>query len=58
LVAQASRTLASGIAITGAGFSIYTNFIARGEDVVLPVNTAVRISLAEHDGEAAGQPVK
>jgi hypothetical protein len=54
LLAQASRTLASGIAFTGAGFSVYTNFIARGEDVVLPANTPVKISLGAH----GGQPVK
>jgi hypothetical protein len=45
LLAQASRTLASSIAIAGAGFSVYTTFIARGEDVVLPANTPVKVSL-------------
>jgi hypothetical protein len=45
--------LASGIAFSGAGFSVYSNFIARGEDVVLPVNTPVRISLGRRGGEAA-----
>jgi hypothetical protein len=45
VLAQASRPLASWIAFTGAGFSIYSTFIARGEDVVLPENTPVRISL-------------
>lgn len=44
-VAQASRALAMGIAFTGAGYSIYTTFLARGADVVLPANTPLRISL-------------
>jgi hypothetical protein len=54
LLAQTSRTLASSMAFTGAGFSVYSNFIALGEDVVLPANTPVRISL----GARGGQPVK
>lgn len=45
LLAQASRALASSIAIAGAGFSVYSTFIARGEDVVLPANTPVKVSL-------------
>ena len=55
LLAQTSRTLASSIAFAGAGFSVYSTFIARGEDVVLPVNTPVKISLKARGG---GQPVK
>ncbi len=59
LVAQTSRALASGIAFTGAGFSVYSTFLARGEDVVLPVNTPVKVSLGARGGEAgAGRPVK
>jgi hypothetical protein len=53
------RGLASGIAIAGAGFSVYTTFIARGQDVVLPANTTVKIGLKERDGQpAAGQPAQ
>jgi hypothetical protein len=44
-LAQTSRAVASSIAFTGAAFSVYSTFIARGEDVVLPVNTPVEISL-------------
>jgi hypothetical protein len=59
LLAQASRTLASSIAFTGAGFSVYSTFIARGEDVVLPVNTPVKVSLgARGDDAGGGQPAK
>ena len=45
LLAQSSRTVASSIAFTGAGYSVYTTFLARGEDVVLPLNTPVKVSL-------------
>jgi hypothetical protein len=54
VVAQASRTLASSIAFAGAGFSVYSTFIARGSDVLLPVNTPVKISLAPRGGESGG----
>lgn len=50
VVAQASRALASSIAITGAGFSIYSTFIARGKDVILPANTPVKVSLGARGG--------
>jgi len=56
VVAQASRTLASGIAVTGAAFTIYSTFIARGADVILPANTPVRISLRARGGGAAVGP--
>jgi hypothetical protein len=46
------RALASSIAITGAALSIYSNFIARGANVVLPANTPVKISLKARDGDA------
>jgi hypothetical protein len=45
VLAQASRPLASTIASSGAAFSIYTTFIARGANVVLPLNTPVQVSL-------------
>jgi hypothetical protein len=56
LVAQLGpRALASGIAIAGAGFGAYSIFIARGQDVVLPVNTPVTISLRARDGGAGAR---
>lgn len=60
LLAQVGpRALASSIAISGAALSVYSTFIARGEDVVLPLNTPVKVSLAERGGEAgSGQPAK
>ncbi len=45
VLAQASRPLASTIAFSGAAFSLYTTFIARGANVVLPLNTPVQVSL-------------
>ena len=52
------RGFASSIAITGAAFSLYSNFIARGANVVLPANTSVKISLKARDGESGGNAVK
>ena len=51
VLAQISRPLASGIAFTGAAFSVYSTFIERGEDVILPANTPVKISLGARGGE-------
>jgi hypothetical protein len=45
VLAQASRPLASTIAFTGAGFSLYSTFLARGADVALPAGTAMKITL-------------
>jgi hypothetical protein len=56
VLAQASRSLASGIAFSGAGFSVYSNFIARGQDVVLPVNTPVKVSLRARGGPESPGP--
>jgi len=52
VVAQTSRILASSIAITGAAFSVYSTFIARGEDLVLTANTPLVVSLGARGGEA------
>lgn len=49
VAAQASRAFASGIAIMGAGLSIYSNFIARGQNVDFPVNTFIEVGL-KHAG--------
>jgi hypothetical protein len=57
VLAQTSRTVASSIAFAGAGFSVYSTFLARGEDVALPANTPVKVSLMARGGEAgSGQP--
>jgi hypothetical protein len=50
------RIFASSIAIMGASYSIYSTFISRGQDVVLPANTMVEISLKPREGEPARAP--
>ncbi len=45
VLAQASRPLASSMAFTGAGFSLYSNFLARGAEVALPAGTRMEITL-------------
>ena len=52
VLAQASRTLASGIAFSGAAFSVYSTFIARGAEVALPTNTQVRVNIKARRGGA------
>jgi hypothetical protein len=52
VLAQTSRTLASGIAFSGAAFSVYSTFIARGAEVVLPMNTPVKVSIKARRGGA------
>ena len=56
VLAQTSRTLASGIAFTGAAFSVYSTFLARGEDVVLPANTPIKVGFKSRGGEAQQRP--
>jgi hypothetical protein len=57
VLAQTSRTAASGIAFAGAGFSVYSNFIARGENVVLPANTPVKVTIRTRaDGASDAHP--
>ncbi len=59
VLAQSSRTVASSIAFAGAGFSIYSNFIARGENVVLPANTPVKVTIKTRaDGSSEAYPTK
>lgn len=53
VLAQASRTAASSIAFAGAGFSVYSNFIARGENVVLPANTPVKVTIRTRADDAS-----
>jgi len=52
-LAQTSRAVASSFAISGAALSLYSNFIARGRNVVLPENTALTVSLRKRENEAA-----
>ena len=50
------RAFASSIAITGAAFSIYSTFIARGKDVLLPANTPLAVSLKARDAGSSPVP--
>lgn len=54
VLAQTSRAVASSIAFTGAGFSVYSTFIGRGTDLVLPANTPLEVTV----GTKAGQPAR
>ncbi len=47
------RSVASGFAVAGAAFSVYQTFIARGANVVLPLNTPVKVSLGTRSGQAS-----
>jgi hypothetical protein len=49
------RAFASSIAITGAACSIYSTFIARGANVVLPVNTPVKVGIKPRAVESGGE---
>ena len=58
VLAQTSRTLASGIAFSGAAFSVYSTFLARGENVSLPANTPIEVSFKARGGEVAGGSIQ
>ena len=47
-----SRPVSAGFAFYGAGWSVYTHFVARGVDVVFPKNTPMEIRFGTHDGSA------
>jgi hypothetical protein len=47
-----SRPVSAGFAFYGAGWSVYSHFVARGVDVVFPKNTPMEIRFGTHDGSA------
>jgi hypothetical protein len=47
-----SRPVSAGFAFYGAGWSLYSHFVARGVDVVFPKNTPMEIRFGTHDGSA------
>ncbi len=47
-----SRPVSAGFAFYGAGWAVYTHFVARGVDVVFPKNTPMEIRFGTHDGSA------
>ena len=53
-----SRAFGYSMGAYGAGMSVYSHFISRGEDVVFPANTAMQIGLATRASEPAPGPGK
>ena len=47
-----SRPVSAGFAFYGAGWAVYSHFVARGVDVVFPKNTPMEIRFGTHDGSA------
>ena len=44
-----SRPVSAGFAFYGAGWSVYSHFVARGVDVVFPKNTPMEIRFGTHE---------
>ena len=55
-VAVRSRAFGYGMGAYGAGRSVYSNFIARGHEVVFPKNTAMEIGVGTRKEGAAERP--
>ncbi len=51
-----SRPVSAGFAFYGAGWAVYSHFVARGVDVVFPKNTPMEIRFGTHDGSAPASP--
>ena len=51
-----SRAFGYSMGAYGAGMSVYTNFIARGRDVVFPKDTAMTIGIGTRPPEGAPSP--
>jgi len=51
-----SRPVSAGFAFYGAGWAVYSHFVARGVDVVFPKNTPMEIRFGTHDGSTPAAP--
>lgn len=51
-----SRPVSAGFAFYGAGWAVYSHFVARGVDVVFPKNTPMEIRFGTHDRSAPAPP--
>jgi hypothetical protein len=51
-----SRPVSAGFAFYGAGWSVYSHFVARGVDVVFPKNTPMEIRFGTHNGSTPTHP--
>ncbi len=54
-LAAHSRIISTALGFYGAAGSVYTNIIARGHDVVFPVNTPIEIRLGNHERPGSKQ---
>jgi len=43
-----SRSVSAGFAFYGAGWAVYSHFVARGSDVIFPMNTPMEIRFGTH----------
>lgn len=51
-----SRPVSAGFAFYGAGWAVYSHFVARGVDVIFPKNTPMEIRFGSHDGPSPAHP--
>jgi hypothetical protein len=51
-----SRPVSASFAFYGAGWSVYSHFVARGVDVVFPKNTPMEIRFGTHQGATPAKP--
>jgi len=51
IAALSSHVAAAGFGFYGAGWGVYNRFIARGTEVVFPVDTPMEITLGSHGGK-------
>jgi hypothetical protein len=51
-----SRPVSAAFASYGVGWRVYSHFLARGEDVVLPKNTLMDIRFETHNGSVPATP--
>ncbi len=52
-LAAHSRPVSAGFAFYGAGWSVYSHVVARGNDVVFPKNTPMEIRFGSHEGQSS-----
>jgi hypothetical protein len=48
---QISRPFAAGLGFWGASWSIYSNVLARGQEVQFPVDTSIEIRVGSRQGK-------
>lgn len=56
-LAVKSRAVAAGFGFYGAAWSIYSNLLAKGRNVVFPANTPMEIKLGGHERPGAKMPL-